>query len=177
MKSKPKSAWNSRAVLWPCKDCGRDVSPVRRGYRETWGVKDALWKSAGMKSSDFLCTECLRKRLGRPLTFGDYIYIWHSASSEQGGIARLATRPPASPIVGDRGLAGRAQGSGATGNSLNSGTRKRKGRSVFRSVVRLSTNLLSQLASIMMITSLRRIAVAPRAIKAKAGAPYFGAVH
>src|SRR5262249_13241715 len=36
--------WNSRAVCWPCKDCGCEVSPVRNGWRLTWGVKDRIWK-------------------------------------------------------------------------------------------------------------------------------------
>jgi len=39
--------WNSRAIMWPCKDCGCDVSPVRDGKR--WGVSDKVWKQAGMK--------------------------------------------------------------------------------------------------------------------------------
>lgn len=74
--------WNSRAVRWPCKDCGREVSPVRGGWRMTWGVKDGVWKRAGMKaqgkrpfgSGEFLCQECLEARLGRALTFADFAY-------------------------------------------------------------------------------------------------------
>jgi len=41
--------WNSRAIMWPCKDCGCEVAPVRNGKRHTWGVNDKLWKQAGMK--------------------------------------------------------------------------------------------------------------------------------
>jgi hypothetical protein len=55
-----------------CKDCGCEVSPVRRGMRHTWGISDKLWKKVGMKPQgntpfglgEFFCIDCLRKRLG-----------------------------------------------------------------------------------------------------------------
>jgi hypothetical protein len=61
--------WNSRAVLWPCKDCGHEVSPVINGKRHTWGVSNALWKEAGMRvgkshwTGEYLCWNCLRARI------------------------------------------------------------------------------------------------------------------
>jgi hypothetical protein len=82
MRVKP---FNSRGVLWPCHDCGCEVSPVRNGKRSTWGVRDAVWKQAGMKpqgkrplgSGEFLCIGCLEDRLGRPLSFPDHTYFTH----------------------------------------------------------------------------------------------------
>jgi hypothetical protein len=66
-----REKWNSRAVLWPCKDCGCEVSPVRNGMRVTWSVSDKTWKAAGMKpqgkrtlgTGEFLCFDCLSDRL------------------------------------------------------------------------------------------------------------------
>jgi hypothetical protein len=78
-KSTTRIIWNSRAVLWPCKDCGCEVATVRRGRRFTWGVKDGLWKKAGMKPDEFLCQRCLAARIGRPLELKDYnymTYVW-----------------------------------------------------------------------------------------------------
>jgi hypothetical protein len=74
--------FNSRAIVWPCKDCGAEVSPVKNGMRHTWGVRDRVWKKAGMKLQgsrplgigEFLCVACLEARLGRPLTFADFTY-------------------------------------------------------------------------------------------------------
>jgi len=72
-----REIWNSRAVLWPCKDCGCEVSPVRQGIRTTWRVSDKLWKKAGMKpqgrsplgTGEFLCIACLAVRIGRGVDF------------------------------------------------------------------------------------------------------------
>src|SRR5262249_10087370 len=70
--------WNSRAIMWPCKDCGCEVAPVRNGKRHTWGVNDKLWKQAGRKlqgkgpfgTGGFLWWTCfvarLESRRGRP---------------------------------------------------------------------------------------------------------------
>src|ERR1700704_2997083 len=74
--------WNSRAILWPCKDCGCDVAPVRNGKRSTWGVKDKVWRAAGMRaqgetplgSGEFLCIKCIKARLGRALELWDFTY-------------------------------------------------------------------------------------------------------
>jgi hypothetical protein len=66
-----RERWNSRGVLWPCKDCGGEVSPVRDGVHFTWFVLDKTWRQAGMKpqgstplgQGEFLCIECLDVRL------------------------------------------------------------------------------------------------------------------
>ena len=76
-----REIWNSRAVLWPCKDCGCEVSPVRQGMRITWCISDKLWKKAGMKpqgrrplgTGEFLCIGCLEARIGRALTVADFM--------------------------------------------------------------------------------------------------------
>jgi hypothetical protein len=76
-----RERWNSRAIMWPCKDCGCEVSPVRDGKRSTWTVSDRTWKEAGMKaqgkrplgSGEFLCLHCLESRLGRKLTLADHM--------------------------------------------------------------------------------------------------------
>jgi hypothetical protein len=81
MPRRRREIWDSRAILWPCKDCGCEVSPVRRGIRHTWKVRDDLWKAAGMKpqgktplgKGEFLCFDCFKKRLGRPLSMQDYL--------------------------------------------------------------------------------------------------------
>jgi hypothetical protein len=74
--------WNSRAINWPCKDCGCEVAPVIDGKRYTWGVHDAVWAAAGMRPQggtplgcgEFLCIDHLSKRLGRDLAFTDFTY-------------------------------------------------------------------------------------------------------
>jgi hypothetical protein len=79
MPRRRREIWNSRAIRWPCKDCGCEVAPVRRGMRHTWGVRDEIWKEAGMKLQgrtpmgfgEFLCMPCLNKRLGRKLSWRD----------------------------------------------------------------------------------------------------------
>src|SRR5262245_29667276 len=71
MAGKKHERWNSRAVLWPCKDCGCDVSPVKNGKRHTWGVRNEVWKEAGMKVSkhhftgEYLCWDCMLVRIER----------------------------------------------------------------------------------------------------------------
>jgi hypothetical protein len=71
MAGKKHERWNSRAVLWPCKDCGCEVSPVRNGKRHTWGVKNEAWKEAGMKvtkhhfTGEYLCFPCMVARIER----------------------------------------------------------------------------------------------------------------
>jgi hypothetical protein len=71
-RPKPKSCWNSRAVLWPCEDCGCDVAPVIKGWRMQWLAKDTLWNKGGARH--FLCVACLETRLGRPLKWGVDIF-------------------------------------------------------------------------------------------------------
>jgi hypothetical protein len=54
----------------PCADCGRDTIGV-----EYYMVHDHVWAAAGMADdadSEFLCTGCLERRLGRPLSGGDF---------------------------------------------------------------------------------------------------------
>jgi hypothetical protein len=75
---RPKRAWNSRTILWPCKDCGCEIQPVRRGHRFTWHVSDKLWNSAGAKPGELLCMGCFGKRIGRTLSFGDF--VWSTGS-------------------------------------------------------------------------------------------------
>jgi hypothetical protein len=64
----------------PCKDCGRNTTPTERGKPlfnewDTYIVRDKVWRKAGMKGwqGGYLCTRCLRKRLGRRLTDADYL--------------------------------------------------------------------------------------------------------
>ena len=54
----------------PCADCGRDTIGV-----EYYMVHDHVWAATGMADdadSEFLCTGCLERRLGRPLSGGDF---------------------------------------------------------------------------------------------------------
>jgi hypothetical protein len=71
-KKKLSRKWNSRAILWPCMDCGREIQPVRDGKRVTWFVSDELWKSQGLTKNDLLCLECFEKRLGRKLGWEEF---------------------------------------------------------------------------------------------------------
>jgi hypothetical protein len=64
----------------PCRDCGRNTTPTKRGEPlfeewDTYIVRDEVWREAGMKGwkGGYLCTRCLRKRLGRRLTDADYL--------------------------------------------------------------------------------------------------------
>jgi hypothetical protein len=83
--------WDSRAVLWPCKDCGCEVSPVVKGKRHTWGLKDKTWKATGMKAQgktplgqgEFLCIKCTEARLGRQLELKDYSYTTNMPVSRE----------------------------------------------------------------------------------------------
>jgi hypothetical protein len=92
-----RERWNSRAIRWPCKDCGCEVAPVRDGKRFTWTVSDRTWKQAGMKaqgkrpigSGEFLCFHCLESRLGRKLTLADHkggytTFVWVSRRQWRG---------------------------------------------------------------------------------------------
>lgn len=63
-----------------CRDCGKDTEPMRgkRPLFKQWDhyiVRDEVWMEAGMGpwDSGFLCTPCLRARLGRGLTDNDYM--------------------------------------------------------------------------------------------------------
>ena len=65
----------------PCRDCGKHTEPITRRGRplfRQWDfyiVRDEVWMEAGMGpwDSGFLCTPCLRARLGRDLTDDDYL--------------------------------------------------------------------------------------------------------
>lgn len=64
----------------PCADCGKHTEPYTSDGRplfKRWDqylVRDEVWREAGMDSwgSGYLCTPCLRKRLGRELIAGDF---------------------------------------------------------------------------------------------------------
>ena len=98
-----RERWNSRGVMWPCKDCGCEVSPVRDGKRLTWKVSDRTWRKAGMKAQgkrpigtgEFLCFGCLEDRLGRELTLLDYMggYTTHLTVSRRQWRGWLRARP------------------------------------------------------------------------------------
>ena len=53
--------------ICPCKDCGKDV----RNPKDMYMLEDNLWKQLGLKPGDFLCIDCLEKRLGREITQDD----------------------------------------------------------------------------------------------------------
>ena len=48
-----------------CRDCGKDTG-------ELYMLRNKLWKSVGLTSTDHLCLACLSKRLGRPFTPSDF---------------------------------------------------------------------------------------------------------
>jgi hypothetical protein len=106
--------WNSRAIIWPCKDCGCDVAPVRNGKRRTWSVSDKAWKQAGMKTQgkrplgtgEFLCWECFvrrfESRMGRPLEHEDCLpgygtQRWVSKKEWRGWLRRHRQRRAIQP--------------------------------------------------------------------------------
>lgn len=69
-----------RVVRARCQDCGKDTEPMKgdRALFKQWDfyiVRDDVWMEAGMGpwDSGFLCTPCLRARLGRDLTDDDYL--------------------------------------------------------------------------------------------------------
>ena len=48
-----------------CRDCGKHSG-------ELYMLRNKLWKSLGLTSTDRLCLACLSKRLGRPFTVSDF---------------------------------------------------------------------------------------------------------
>lgn len=62
-------------------DCGRDTQPRGPDGRpdlagfDLYVVRAAVWRAAGMAGyhAGYLCTECLQRRLGRPLVDADYL--------------------------------------------------------------------------------------------------------
>jgi hypothetical protein len=48
-----------------CRDCGKHTG-------ELYMLRNKLWKSLGLTSTDHLCLACLSKRLGRPFTSSDF---------------------------------------------------------------------------------------------------------
>lgn len=69
------------AARAPCKDCGRDTEPIASDGTpvfQAWDfymVRDDVWAEAGMGNWDggYICTSCLRKRLGRNIADADYL--------------------------------------------------------------------------------------------------------
>ena len=66
----------------PCADCGKETEPRTKSGRpffkqwDAYLLRDEVWAEAGMRDewrSGFLCTPCLRARLGRDLTDDDYM--------------------------------------------------------------------------------------------------------
>lgn len=54
-----------------CRDCRVDVAAIDHWYM----VHNAVWAAAGGSEGhgrDYLCLDCLEKRLGRPLLNGDF---------------------------------------------------------------------------------------------------------
>ena len=48
-----------------CRDCGKHTG-------ELYMLRNKLWKSLGLTSTDHLCLACLSRRLGRPFTPSDF---------------------------------------------------------------------------------------------------------
>ena len=51
-----------------CRDCGKHSG-------ELYMLRNKLWKSLELTSTDCLCLACLSKRLGRPFTVSDFAQL------------------------------------------------------------------------------------------------------
>jgi len=90
-KGRREKTMDEKKIGAPCADCGRDTEPLKHNNKpdfsrwDVYIVRDWVWVEAGMTgwASGYLCTPCLTKRLGRPLTNADYL-CWKVAVNAEG---------------------------------------------------------------------------------------------
>ena len=63
-----------------CRDCGKHSG-------ELYMLRNKLWKSLELTSTDCLCLACLSKRLGRPFTVSDFAQLPLCNKAIRGGLA------------------------------------------------------------------------------------------